>query len=81
MRIDGVLVAAVPVSPYAIEELAAREHLAGVASEKVQQVELARREIHTLAAELRLALEREDCEVVYANHARNGCAPERVDAP
>ncbi len=58
--IDGVFVALVAVAPHGVEQVHAREHLARLAREEVQQVEFPWGQLQALALQGGIAGERVD---------------------
>src|SRR5438045_4398158 len=70
VRVDGVLVAFVAVTPHLIEELRARVDAAGMLREMKQQIELARGELDVGAAQRDTTFDGVDGEVAELEERR-----------
>ncbi|CAI8941815.1 hypothetical protein EMIT0P265_50394 [Pseudomonas zeae] len=67
--VDRVFVTFVAVTPDRVEQVHARENLARLAGEEIQQVELPWREVHTLSVEADFAGDRIDGQAIEAQTA------------
>ena len=83
MGIDRVLVAVVLVAPDVVEQVHAREHLARVSGEEIQQIELPRGELDDPTIHPDFALHRVDGQVRRLQPAgvEARISDERVGAP
>ncbi|MCY1440033.1 hypothetical protein D9M71_562900 [compost metagenome] len=70
MGVDRMLIAFMVVAPHGIEQVQARKHLARLAGEEVQQVELTWGEVQALAVQRRLACQRVDEQTAGTQAAR-----------
>ena len=73
MDVDGALVAVIVARPDTVEEVRAREYLAGMAREDLQQTELARLQVELAAAEADGAMHHIDDQVADDDRLRRNC--------
>ena len=71
--VDGALVAVIVARPDAIEEVRAREDLAGMACEDLEQTKLARLQVELAAAEAHDAMHHIDDQVADDDRLRRNC--------
>src|ERR1700755_1284799 len=67
--VDRMLIAVVLIAPHLVEQIQSREYFCGILDEKVQQVELARRQIQRAAFEVGLARQRIETHAVQLQRA------------